>query len=408
MIHSDNAGLDMTDRPSRYYTNPGSLSAAIICVASCPTSATVAAAGFSLSTLTNAVDCDPKDPFCQEFCLGDDTNPYGLYEANKNNTYMTSNEDRGNCHNDGIDGNSEACTLPEKGTMLTAATDIAADVTQIESLLNGGLDWLTGVGTDLAQLISPDSVLNDWDTGNGDWETCETAAFADLNDGTQTVAAAASKCPNTGCPNRIYGTYDLPESVRSIYMACLPSSSAAETAVVDALQGYLEDAAEVAGVNKIMTSVAAVYKIIGYTTGIAVAISYILIILMKFVIRPLIVSLMVISFLFIAAICGYLIHQSNQIEEQWDSDDFDTRLASDAMVRNKNFYTYGSRIWSVFTVVMFVLLIAMRNQIWIAATLYMEASKAMFSTPSMLISPIIHWFFVLGTFAAWLIVRCSV
>ena len=47
------------------------------------------------------------------------------------------------------------------------------------------------------------------------------------------------------------------------------------------------------------------------------------------------------------------------------------------------------------------MLIALRRKIWIAATLYMESSKAMFSTPSMLISPIIHWIFVLGLLFAW-------
>ena len=52
-------------------------------------------------------------------------------------------------------------------------------------------------------------------------------------------------------------------------------------------------------------------------------------------------------------------------------------------------------------VIMFLVLIALRRKIWIAATLYMESSKAMFATPSMLISPIIHWVFVIGLLFAW-------
>ena len=133
----------MTNRKSQYYTDPSSKSAAVICIESCPTEASIAAADVGAFVPTSRkVKCDPSDGFCKSFCMvppvleADTTdtfpNPYNLYPQDAFNTYMTSNQDRGNC-NDGSDADSLACLLAQVSVQSSAINGEAAEDSTISA-----------------------------------------------------------------------------------------------------------------------------------------------------------------------------------------------------------------------------------------------------------------------------------
>jgi hypothetical protein len=402
LVNSSNAGLDMSNRTAQYYTEPGSTSAAIICLEECPTEKTMAAAGKTLSSTSSKIECDPTDPYCKEFCLGGSPgNPYGLFEAGPNDFYATNNQDRGNCY-DGDDMGMDACTLSSVAqsdgssniTEEQARQDIEAQfetgmlfaVNVLNSMKNAALD-AAGIGA-----------FDDWEVvGNSNWEACKAAIAADPN-----AAATTAACANTGCPQSIYVTYDLPAVVRNVYHPCVPSLlGASGDAVGDALEGYLDDLSDTVLFQDIMTSVGMSWQIIAYCMAIAIGLSYLMVIGMKFVIRPLIVILLIVALLLIFILMIVLWGFYYSYRNEYDSLE-DPSQAPSSLVRNKDFFHVGAILWSIFTAIMFLLLIALRKKIWVAATLYMEASKAMFSTPSMLISPIIHWISFFAVAFAWI------
>lgn len=323
LIKSSNAGLDMTNRKSQYYTDPSSKSAPILCIESCPTEASIIAAdvGEFLPT-TRKVLCNPTDEYCQQFCMapprGDastttSTNPYNLYRQDEANAYMTSNQDRGNC-NDGGDVGTVACSLDEVAVQSQAVNGEASEESEISAqearnqlndALESAMRFLVDIGTDVknaALAAAGLGAVDDWNTedptNNAAWETCKRGATADPS---STVDNAA--CANTGCPRYIHATVDFPDYVRTVYHPCVPSLfGAVGAAVTDTIDGYLNDISNSSTFQELMTSVVNVWKIIGYCMLISIVLSYVLIILMKFVIRPLIVVLCFLSFIVIAVL----------------------------------------------------------------------------------------------------------
>lgn len=251
LIRSSNAGLDMTNRPHQYYTDPKSDSAPILCVEECPTRTTLEKAypGFK-GNKKSQITCDPYDSYCQRFCMGPGAptaigslgsesgsgssesvgknvvrgsdkhpNPYGLYPADENNRYMTNNHDRGNCY-DYDDTGSSACDVK-----LVAN---ASDVEQQREDAKNTLDELGSLFDDLGTAARKAAFealgfgeRDDWDTGKVyfidsnsgdgsgatakyDWTACKPPLSTNLSDTVDNPA-----CPNDGCPRRIHASYDL-------------------------------------------------------------------------------------------------------------------------------------------------------------------------------------------------------
>merc|ERR1712232_434286 len=80
-------------------------------------------------------------------------------------------------------------------------------------------------------------------------------------------------------------------------------------------------------------------------------------------------------------------------------EDKDQVLESDE--RNRHFFLWSARIWTFVTAILLLVLLALRKQIWRAATLYMIAARAMFQMPSMLLSPLLNWMTTVCFVAAW-------
>jgi hypothetical protein len=409
MINSQNAGLNLINRKSQYFTDPNSPSAMVICVDHCPTEATFTEAGLTVGLLDSDVDCDPDTAFCRDFCLVNtaDTpsltpNPYGLYEAGPKNDYMTNNQDRGNCF-DGDDAGAEACSLtpiPLAGSGDTSANDARDEIeAQFESFIMFGVEILNDAKNAALEAAGV-GTFDDWDTpfqSDETWKDCKAAAEKDL-----ASTANTDSCPNTGCPKKVYATYDLPAFVRNVYHPCinLPFGSSSATLITGAAEQALEELYQTSIIKDAMTAVASTYVIIGYCMGIAVVLSYLMVFGMKFVIRPLICILMVVALLLIIILMFGLWGFYYSYRDAYDALE-DPALAPDSLTRNKDNFHIAAQIWTVFTIIMFLLLVSLRKKIWIAATLYMEASKALFATPTMLLSPIFDWTWNISLIFVW-------
>ena len=81
----------------------------------------------------------------------------------------------------------------------------------------------------------------------------------------------------------------------------------------------------------------------------AVVLSYVLIILMKWIIRPLIVVLCILSFILMVvldiALWAFFYGYNDELEALEDPTN-----AADSLVRNITFFKWSARIWTVFVV----------------------------------------------------------
>lgn len=417
LLNSTNAGLDMTSRPFQYNTDPNTRGAAIICVAECPTAARIEAAGVALKTnadLSQTSECDPTTEYCQKYCLkapaeerrrreagSDDgsgsgsaatdastVNPYGIYNSGADNFYATNNFDAGNCY-DNNDADAVACSLNSTQSLEDTSNALSAIFGTISDVTDATLDIL-GIGS-----------VDDFEVdASSDWEACKAAAIA----GQDTIANA--NCANNGCPKNIVPTYDVSEYTNMFgaeyaYTKCIPSTfGVVQSTLIDVSGDLLADFYSSDMVEEAFNSVASSLSILGYSLAIAVGLSYFIVILMKFIIRPMIVAMMIGSFITFWMLEAFIWYKWQVYDNFINSlDDPENALAADKNM--ETFFQVMTWIWGIVCVILSIIMIAMRRKIWIAATLYMEASKAMFNTPSMLVAPLIHWAATILMLAAW-------
>ena len=86
MLKTGNAGLDMTDRPHQYYTDPSDRKAMIICVKACPDQDSYTTACVQNST-------GKPTAYCLGFCLNA---PYAIHNVSVNDTFGTNSRDSAN------------------------------------------------------------------------------------------------------------------------------------------------------------------------------------------------------------------------------------------------------------------------------------------------------------------------
>ena len=324
----------------RYITDPASDSAPVICVEQCPTEATMLAAGITPNS-DNTARCNPTDPFCQRHCIKDAFDetaaaaegytgnqyetPYGLFNKDANNFYMTTDHDRGNCYQN---GDIQACrndvydTVTDNGETATLTENESK--TAVEEALNNAMsffvDWGETALDSALVALGIETGVDDWNVNvegvapliAPNWGECKDAARLDPGS-----TNANPNCANTGCPRDIIATYDLPATVRVLYKPCIPTlfGSTGEW-ISDTFDSYVEQLKDTPLYQEIMASVSKTLPIIGWCMLIAVVLSYILIILMKWVVRPLIITLCIIAMLLIIAVCGVLWYFKYTYDEQ--------------------------------------------------------------------------------------------
>ena len=415
LLNTTNAGLDMRSRPYQYYTDPSTRGSAVLCTESCPTSVTIAAAGITLKTnidLSQTAACDPADAYCQNFCLGPSAetqrrrredaaggsgsggyaasagNPYGLVSESSQNQYATTNFDAGNCY-DNNDADVVACSLNTTDSIVATSNALSKIFGALSEITDATMDAL-GIGS-----------VDDFEvSASSDWAACKAAAVA----GQDTLSNP--NCANTGCPKHINPTYDVSSYTdmfgpRFTYTKCIPSTlGAIESGLLSAATDALENFYTTDMVQEAFSSVASSLTIMGYGLAIAVGLSYFIVILMKFVIRPMIVVMMVLSFITFWLLEAFIWYKWQVYDDFINALD-DPANALPADTNMMMFFKVMTYVWGIFCVILSILMIAMRKKIWIAATLYMEASKAMFSTPSMLIAPLVHWGCTIVLLGVW-------
>lgn len=294
MINSSNAGLDMTDRPHQYFTDPTGevgVHAMVLCVAECPTDATQSEAKQPCKVDGNITE------YCLQFCL--ETLPYQVIEnASDTDFYPTSDQDKGPYGN--------------------------------------------------------------------------------------------------GCPEYIYETYDA-----GILQRCIPKFGS-YVPLSGVISSYVEELNAESYFQKTFQSVAAAYEIIGYCCLIAVALSYSMLVLMKCFVRPLIYSLLISGVVLLAVISYLLYERYEYYRDLIRAKEEENVLESEE--RNRDFFHYSSIVMIVFTSIVCLVLVALRKEIYTASTIYMESAKALKDMPTMLLSPLITYSFLISYLAFWIYV----
>lgn len=432
VLESSNAGLDLRNFPHQYYTDPSSRSAMILCVSECPTADRMAAQASYISGTEMACAADGDDgtfdsiagdegqllssgsgsiessvavDYCKEFSIGPNSPaPYGMYSADENNKFATNNQDLGNCVDNG-DVGSAACDL----TVAAGSgdvTEVEAEETEKKTLtdvLDQFGDWAVNVVEDLKNTFGI-GAKDDWDVAESpDWEQCKAAAEADPE---STLANAA--CANTGMPKKIVQTYDTSSYTLGVFKRCVPQTfGSLEQVLVDSVSGYISDINDTPLVQRVFDSVAGSFRIMLLCLAISVAVSYLVTISLAKWVRTLVLILILLSVLVMLVVLGFLYAQYAKYRDIVDNLENPEQVL-DADIRNRDFFKICTYFWSIVTAIMLLLLIALRKKIWIAATFIMEASKAVFSMPSILFTPIFTFFWLCLFAVYWVAVAMLV
>ena len=413
VLQSSNAGLDLSDFPHQYYTDPASRSAMILCVAQCPTRDMLAAQPSYVSGTELACSGDgdvegsgSSTTICDNFSIGPGSSlPYGIFQKDDANKFATNNQDLGNCVDHGDVGNT-ACDVTAIGSGSGELQEFEEEETEKKSLTDildqfGG--WAVGVVEDLKDTFGI-GAKDDWQVAESpNWEQCKAAAEADLQ---STITNPA--CANTGAPKKIVQTYDTSSYTLGVFKRCVPQTfGSVEQALVDSVSGYISDINDAPLVQRVFDSVAGSFRIMLLCLCISVGVSYLVTISLAKWVRTLVVVLVILSLCVMLVVLGFIYAQYAKYR------DIIAGLANpeqvlDADLRNRDFFKICTYIWSIVTAVMILLVVALRNKIWIAATFIMEASKAVFSMPSMLLTPIFTFIWLCLFSAYWVAVALLV
>jgi glucan phosphoethanolaminetransferase (alkaline phosphatase superfamily) len=109
---------------------------------------------------------------------------------------------------------------------------------------------------------------------------------------------------------------------------------------VDAVQGYIEDLNDMSFVQKGMESVGGAFSIIMFSIAISVVCSYLLVFMFKYLVRPLVVTMMVLGFfacfVLMCVLWEKYFFYKDLLNELENSDQ-----ALDSDIRNRNFFLWA-------------------------------------------------------------------
>jgi len=285
---SENAGLDMRDRPHQYYTNPGDRKAMVLCVAACPDQEEYTVPCKDEKTNDTSVDCTA-------FCL---RAPYGIHNASEKDKFGTNALDRS----------------------------------------------------------------------------------------------------NGGCPDFIRRTYN-----SGILDRCIPKMGGVlEDFAGETLAGWVEAVNAQSYFQQAYQSVAASFAIILYCLAIAIAISYIMIFIMRFIVEPMIYSMFILAMLGLIVVTVLLWDQYQTLDDDLSKTYANQTLESDT--RNRDAFQVLAYMMTVFTIVMFLLIVAIRRSIYTAAKIYKQAARALQTMPSMMLVPLLTYAALFAFLAYWIVV----
>ena len=187
----------------------------------------------------------------------------------------------------------------------------------------------------------------------------------------------------TGCPSVIYTSTDIPGLRR-----CVPG----DTTYAEELYSNMDTET----FQEIFSDFYNSAKIILYSALIACAISLAVIFLMRCCAAVLIYTMVLAAQGALIALCVFLIVQWQKLKNN--------RTELDAESKNEKVFKGLAIAAIIITVVVFLILVAMRNRIRLTVAVFEEASKCMARMPQISFSPIFCYLTLGGFFAYWIFV----
>eukprot|EP00043_Microstomoeca_roanoka_P009018 m.86177 g.86177 ORF g.86177 m.86177 type:complete len:643 (+) comp14455_c0_seq3:239-2167(+) len=224
-------------------------------------------------------------------------------------------------------------------------------------------------------------------TGND----CENAGVC-FNSGPYTYINSSSIPDGESvCPDYVYESSTLLGLRR-----CVPSANSTLAAdFFTIINSY-------ALVEQVFSDLIAGYEIFGYAAAVAVVVCFIVIILMRCFVKVLVYSLVVLGLVGTLALSVVTYMDWKDLSDKLNATPADMRLDTD--VRNERLL-YGFMIFLfIFTALVWIITLAVRNRIRLSVVILQQASKALVRMPWVYLSPLMTNIIMLGFIAYWLAV----
>lgn len=186
----------------------------------------------------------------------------------------------------------------------------------------------------------------------------------------------------TGCPETVERT-----TSSSIIRRCIPDNDG----LSDSLASYVDSINAETYIAAIYESFAAAIDVVLYCLLITLVLSYLVIVLMKYFVRPLVWGCIIGMNALMAYLSWYLYNEHENMDDDIKRQEENNIPVSDDEKRERDFYYYSFIVFLVFFLLIFLLTVALRKEISKAIDLYKEASEAIKAMPSMFIAPFLTY-----------------
>lgn len=212
----------------------------------------------------------------------------------------------------------------------------------------------------------------------------------------------------TGCPDSVSQT----DEARYI-KRCIPETWGAGIETAGEVWSYVETINEEFANDFFKTYIGQIYDSF-YASwreclacfAIALVTAYLIIVIMRCVVAPVVWFLIVGGILMSAALTWFLYERYQYVTNQIDEQRAANIPISKSEEREQDFYYYSGILMMVFTIIITLVVIALRNDIRIAIKVYEEASRALRKMPTVFITPLTTWIVMIGFFCCWLFAMC--
>eukprot|EP00038_Savillea_parva_P000896 m.99716 g.99716 ORF g.99716 m.99716 type:complete len:675 (-) comp10316_c0_seq1:3996-6020(-) len=195
----------------------------------------------------------------------------------------------------------------------------------------------------------------------------------------------------SGCPEKAV------KSIQSgVLQRCIPDQVGAVGASADAVQAFADGVNSNSYVNDIFESFSASREVCIYVLLIACALSYVVISLMKYFVKPLVWGSIFGMIALLIYMAWYLFDRHEAADDAIKEDESQGVPVTDDEKRERDFYYYSSIFFVIFAILILIVVIFLRNDIRKSIDLYKEASEAIRAMPSMFIAPFLTYVFLLA------------
>lgn len=192
------------------------------------------------------------------------------------------------------------------------------------------------------------------------------------------------------CPDNVYSSSNTLGLRR-----CVPGLDSFRNSFLDIVNSYKL-------VEQVFSDLIAGYEMFGYAAAVAVVVCFLVIFLMRCCVRILVYTLLALGLLGSLALSVVTYTEWRDLKDELNATPSDQRLDTDE--RNER-VLYGMMIFLfVFTGLLWLITLALRNRIRLSVVILEQASKAVARMPWMYLAPVMTNVFMIGFIAYWLAV----